>query len=418
MKKVLNRAKVEIVLSKLFVFYFLCLCLLYPYGIKFGAASIRISDIIALIIIAGGIFLILMDFKVNKKILFFIPLFPFLFLELFSPVLGSAFYGYSSSIGNTLRMALLYLPILMYLSVIKHTDLNKVQETFFKTLCWLVPLNFVYSVVQLMIVNNFLPQSLLLTKYFESFIVEEHFAFTDGMRASGFFVNSTALALFGIVAFIFFSFNYLSKRKKIYMLFTILSLALVILSSSRVAYGVAGILILTILIAAPVKKKLVISLVMISSLIGVFIVMKNTISIDEFFSRFTRLQDGLTNDYSFGYRLDIVWPSVINGLSKFPLGTLTQPTNIFELIDSGFLTYYAQGKWMFMICMAIMVGYYFFYAVIDFLKTKSSHSLVLIGLTIYLVISMIVSNPLRSPVYIYVYIFSIALLTYERRYSS
>ena len=117
------------------------------------------------------------------------------------------------------------------------------------------------------------------------------------------------------------------------MFYILASLVLIIASTSRTAYLIAFVFII-IAIFLNFRKSFKLIGIGTIVIIAVIIIINNTLGVEEYFSRFLRLDDGLENDYSLNLRAQVIWPYVLNNLSSYPVGTLVPPTDIFGVIDS------------------------------------------------------------------------------------
>lgn len=395
----------QIFIMRLTVFYLITLCFGYSYGITlFGSINLRVSDFIAIFLVLFGLFLL---FKINNiYIKPFIPILPFLTLEVILPIIGGVFLVSIQDISSGFRIVLLYMPILLYFFFFGTKALSLFDNMIYKTLQWVVILNLIYCSIQFLVLYSILPENVLLENYLSQWAVDDHYRILDGLRASGFFINSTSLSIFGLISMAYFLSKYilLSGRKNLY--FGLTSLILVIASTSRTAYLVALVFIVLVILMN-VRKSFKLILVGSVAILVFIIVINNTLGGEEFFSRFIRLDDGLESDYSLGLRMEVIWPYVITNLSSYPVGTLIPPTNVFGVVDSGYLTYYAQGKWMFIISLIFLLILTAYKYLLKFLKRDNWSVIFLIFILIYIFTSMIVSNPLRNPIVIYFLLYAL-----------
>lgn len=401
----------------LFFIYFSTICFLYPYGISFSKEiSFRISDLFAIFITFFGLLVIIISNRIKKDFLFiFFPIFPFLFLEFLLPLFGSVYFSSFDGIINSIRIVFLFAPILIFVIYFGKNSIANFDRILEKNLTFILILNGIYSLIQFFVVNSYLPETFLITRYFEPYAVDEQYKILDSTRVSGFFVNSTALSLFSILCFIFYFAKYVFLNKSKYLLLSILSLFLILLSGSRVAYIVAIIVLLLNFIYLKWKQKIYILLILVALTLILIALFDKIIDPSEYFIRIIRLRDGLENDYSLALRLEYTWPSVLKGLESYPFGTLLQPTLIFGLIDSGYLTYYAQGKWLFIAAILLMIISYLIKSIKGLILQKSIYQLMIINISIYILIALLVSNPLRSPVLLFFYLIFIYFSYLERR---
>src|SRR5690606_12917300 len=101
-------------------------------------------------------------------------------------------------------------------------------------------------------------------------------------------------------------------------------------------------------------------------------------------------------------RMASYWPHAL--AYYFDLGhpIFTNPTKYVGTIDSGYLTYLLQGGWLMLLLTVVML---FSFLLVSFfkialLKRREYFSFLLLFLSIYVVLGMIISNPLRNPIII------------------
>ena len=143
---------------------------------------------------------------------------------------------------------------------------------------------------------------------------------------------------------------------------------------------------------------------------------EKTIGIDVAFSRFERLADaGLLEDVSFGARVYGTWPTALAAARDYHFGTLIQAPRALPLIDSGYLTYYLQGKWLFVAAVLVLLAGLWLLGLRAFFGPRSQRlGLMTLFLAIFLTGALIISNPPRSPLVISFVVFSLWRLTVER----
>lgn len=400
------------------VLYFTFLCLFYPYGITlFGGVSFRIPDLLAIIVVFLSLITIIAWNKLRLTPIVLYPMIPLISLEIILPILGGVILFNLSDINSGFRIILLYAPLILYFLIFGFSGINAFNYKFQKALKFILILNTFYCLIQIFVLFNLVPSSFLFTIKLKGFAVDEHFKVIDGLRASGFFINSTSLSIFGILSMSYFFAKFISYNKNSFLLYGFLSLLLIVLSTSRTAY-VCALIIFAITILFSLRKSF--KLVFITSLFSMFIIIfiETTVGVDSFFSRFIRLKEGLENDYSLGHRLQITWPYVLESLRGYNFGTLIPPNQVFGVIDSGYLTYYAQGKWLFIIAILNLFVSTSILILKSYLKNVIWSPTFLLFLLIYITLAMVVSNPLRSPILIYMLIYAVVLNNFERRIKS
>ena len=89
------------------------------------------------------------------------------------------------------------------------------DDMVYKTLKWIVILNMLYCFIQFLVLYDVLSMSVLLENYLVRWAVDSHYSVIDGLRASGFFINSTSLSIFGLISMAYFLSKYIkfSGRK-------------------------------------------------------------------------------------------------------------------------------------------------------------------------------------------------------------
>ncbi|WP_121639074.1 O-antigen ligase family protein [Virgibacillus sp. Bac330] len=401
-------------MQKMLILYLLALCFSYTYGINLNSISIRISDIILFAFIFIGVCLIILrkEIRIHPKI--FLPIIPFILLETILPIIG-AFSADLTDIASGFRILILYLPIIVYFLLYGLKGIEILDNRISNSLKIVIVANFIYSMVQLLVVFNYFPENMLVTKYFEQWTVDEHFQIIDGIRASGFFVNTTSLSVFGLISMSYFLAKYRKFHYNKDLLYAAAALTLIIVSTSRMAY-ISATVILVVALLINIRKSWKFFIIISSISTAVLFFINKSVGFDMFFSRFIRLQDGLENDYSMKARL-VNWDNILEILdTTFPIGTLISPIRIFGSIDSGYLTYYAQGKWLFILAlvflflsiMVILCKYLF--------NPNNYWSVIfLLFVSIYVFTALIISNPLRSPTIIFFLTYSIVYIKYESR---
>jgi hypothetical protein len=396
----------EYVNNKISTFYLVSLITLAPYGIP-GGANIRLTDLFALLLLSSGFTLLLYGKKISYRILV-TPLLLFIFLEFYTPIAGMILYG-TSSMTTSIRTILMWMPLILYWGLMdENTNIEKKVDFVLKV--GLV-INLSIAMMQLLISLGFLPEFLLPTYYLQVFAVDEQYKLYESFRSSGLFVNSTGLALFGTLAFIFYYSRILTGIKNT-TIWTFVAFVLVLLTTSRTAVVFMVLVIFLGLFFANIKTKITVSISM-TILIGVLLyVVDIYVGLESFFWRFQRVYDsGLLEDVSFGHIINVLWPSALEGVKDLPFGTLSSSPIVLGVIDSGYLTYYTQGKWIFIFSLL----YLLFYMFIKIFKRVKREELKWIKLFIsflafYILLTMVVNNPMRSQIIIVFILLSFMLL--------
>lgn len=398
--------------------YFICILFLYPYGVIIGGGNnFRLSDLMAIpiLMLAGYLIYYLQTIKIypllNSILLIFIS------LEILFPFLGlMAGYAGVGAISNSLRMALIWLPFYMFVLISETSNMERFYVFFRKVLKFSVIVNFVYGLIQILVRLRFLPRDLLFTALFEEFAVDDHFRVTDGIRASGFFVNTTSLSTFGLLALGYFYSRFISKLQRIDGIFVIISFFLILLTTSRTAVFISFSILFFGWFFISNKLKIYSALIFVLFIICLFLTIDFYIGSEVIFNRFYRLMEGgASADLSFSARSDRIWPLVFQNLKFYEYGTLVSAVSKVGLIDSGYLTYYAQGKWPFLGVLLIML-FFFLFTSFKFIYQRGNYGLFLLFcLCLYLFGSMTVLNSIRNPLVIFFLIFALWLSDYNRK---
>ncbi len=406
-------------ISQLLLLYLISILFTYPYGIKVISDNyIRLPDLVALAIggFAALCWLILGKSKLKLRPL--LPILPFLCLELIFPILGAIYYGPISVSLSSGRIVLLYLPVTICIFRLSTVSALKLDFKLEKLLKIALITNLIYAIIQLAVSIGILPEFLLITNSLESFAADEHFNQISSLRVSGFFVNATALASFGIVAMSYFLAKFQVKSNRRYLSYVMLALLLVMVSTSRSAYIVALLIIVFGLLTSKFNKSFKISLTIILSVLFLLLLLNFYLEIDYevFFERFIRIQEqGLQQDFSWDTRVEGLWPIILDKVKEYRWGTLVPSVKILGIIDSGYLTYYAQGKWIF---ITGLLSSFVSVLIASFRikKTRQKWSVFLLRyLLVYLSLSMVVSNPMRSPVVIFALLYGLWFLSIDEK---
>lgn len=406
----IERLKIIDILHVLLIGYILALIFFYPYGLPLvGSNNLRVSDLLAFPMLGLSIVLLVQRNKIYHYPVLNSFVFIFVFFELAYPILG-LLVGYEGlgAIGNTLRMALIWLPFYFYILLSEPSKVWELDGFLNKVLRYSIVLNIIYGVIQIAVRIKVLPYSFLVTKHLEPFAVDSHFRVVDGIRASGFFVNTTGLSVFAILAMSYFLASYIGKKRSSDALFVLLSFLTLVLTTSR-AGVFTGLAILALgWWFIPAKGKLVSLGVFFSVALVAYLLIDYYVGTDVLFGRFTRLlEGGATADRSFSHRTERLWPRVFQRLQAFEYGTLVNSVNKVGLVDSGYLTYYAQGKWPFVVALALFLLGTLVKSLNILLDRTNWANFLILAIVIYLIFTMVVLNPMRSPFVIFFLLFGL-----------
>jgi hypothetical protein len=404
--------------QRIVAWYLVALLYLYPYGVAIGGeASLRLSDPFALLAMVVGAGAILYRGGIRMDRIGLAIAGAFVLLELATPFVGAVGYRRPGDAVSALRMAMLWLPMvfLTMLAPARHSLLFEAKlERVLAVTLWL---NFGYAILQIASTLGVVPRALLVTSWLEPWAVDRNYNLIEGLRPSGFFANSTALSVFGIVGLCFFYARYVYHTQRRDFVNSLLSIGVIILSTSRTAYAAgAVILIAGWLHLAPGRKGLF-ALLFAAGVAAVLAVVEQTVGIDAAFYRFQRIaESGLLEDVSLGHRIYGSWPTAIAAARDYPLGTLVQAPRALPLIDSGYLNYYLQGRWPFIAALGVLLAGHWWLGLRAFFGPASRRlGLMALFLAIYLSAAMVVSNPLRSPLMIAFVVFALWRLGFELR---
>jgi hypothetical protein len=403
--------------EQLFLIYLASLLYLYPYGIALGpVASIRVTDVLGLLCVLLGGVAILLRKAVRIDPVFLVVMGPFVFLELATPVIGAVGYRQPLAAVSTLRIAILWFPIVFLTMLAAQKMEPRVERKLRVLLATTLCLNVAYALVQIAVDLGYVPGWLAFTSFLEPWAVDRQFTVIEGLRPSGFFVKTTALSVFGIVCLCFFYASYAANRKQADLHLALLSLFLVVLTTSRAGYAAAAMILAIGWLSLTGRNKIIVLLALGLAGSVVLLAIDATMGIERMFHRFQRLaESGLLADVSFGQRVSDIWPAALAAASDYPMGTLISAPRIAALIDSGYLAYYLQGKWVFIASIAFMlVGQWLIG--LRFLRDSllRGGALMILFLASYVTVGMIVTNPLRSPVLIFFATFAFWKLKTER----
>jgi hypothetical protein len=261
------------------------------------------------------------------------------------------------------------------------------------------------------------PGAFLVTSWLEPWAVDRNYNLIQGLRPAGFFANSTGLSVFGIVCLAFFYARFVSGASRRDFMHVLLALGVIVLSTSRTAYAAGAAILFAGWLHLSPRRKGVIALILAAGIAALLVVVEQTVGIDDAFYRFQRLADsGLLEDASLGKRVYESWPAAIAAAQAYPIGTLVQATRALPVIDSGYLNYYLQGRWIFVTALAVLLAGLWWIGLRAFFGPASRRlGLLVLFLAIYLSAAMIVSNPMRLPLMITFIVFTLWRIRFEEQ---
>jgi hypothetical protein len=398
--------------SILTIMLFLSYVFAFQYGFNIIAGdALRITDVIAILCIGCGLLIL----TIHQKVIFHRSLFlviPFMFLEFSLPLVGSIVQDDFLAATSIFRFTLYWFPALMLASILRDSDIPFVELLFTRAISIAIIANLLYALIQMLVYEGLISEVFLITKHFESWVID---TYKFSKRVSGFFGNSTSLGILGVIGMVFFLAKSQAQHASSDIFLMGLSIIIVILSTSRAIYVCALGIMAIFLITNHFIRSFQIFLIITLMFIPVSFMIDQTVGVDSFFQRFTRLQEeGINEDYSWTTRRDVLWPQTIRLIQEhYPFGTLVHPIRYTGIIDSGYLTYYAQGKWVFLGALLILIFPIMWKGFRIGLKKHSWSGLFLFYLSIYILIHMIVTNPMRSGLVIFVLLLGIRFFSYD-----
>jgi hypothetical protein len=402
--------------SDLLCIYLFTLLCFYPYGLMFGENSFRVSDLVSISLVGLGLIQLVKTGRANKAVLFLFVVSPFFLMEIVTPILGSFLHN-GLFLMASFKVLLSYLPMIFLFVFYNYKNFWMLDKRIEKLMKVSLFIQLAVSIIQIMVIFGYLPPNFLLQSLLEPWAVDNHYKFVDGVRASGLANNGIELSMIGILLLIYFTSKLMYKFENKYLFYSILSLTLIILTTTRAAILAAIIIILCCLIFARIswisKGKFLTTLIV--AVVGLLILINYTLGLDELFYRFLRIgNEGLANDFSYSFRNEVLWPNVLEGLRSYPHGTLINPYEIFGVIDSGYLSYFAQGTYLFALTYLIFIIGCFSIALIGILRNKNVvMGVFMVNIVIYITIAMYFYNLMRLPLIIFFILYSLAGLAIQ-----
>ena len=390
--------------------YLVTLLFLHPYGIALNAeANLRFPDLVALVALMAGFGGILLRGKVYVNHLFYVICGAFVVLELVLPVLGAVGYKRPVDLVSAFRMAMFWMPMVFLTMLAPAHRALRFEQRLDSLLLVTLWLNLGYALVQIGVSLGFVPRSLVITNLLSPWALDQNVNIIQGLRPAGFFANSTALSAFAVVCLCFFYAKYVAWRAMRDLVCSLMAVALVVFTASRAAFVAAIVILLVGWLRLPVPRKMTVLSIVVAGSAALLWTIEATIGIAETFYRFQRLlESGLLEDQSFAARFYHIWPAAIDAARDYTVGTLIQAPRALPLIDSGYLNYYLQGKWVFVVALAAMLAGLWFVGIRAFVGGRGQRIGVMsLFLAIYLTGGLIISNPLRSPLVVFFIVFAL-----------
>lgn len=333
-------------------------------------------------------------------VVFFLLL--FVSLEILLPIVGMVVWADVSSVSSSFRAFIYWFPFLLLLLLYvpgSRFDLSKLDGV----ICLAVFLNLFYGLIELGMYLEYLPSYFNFRPYVAGFAPQDRFL-NNRVMSFGFFQNSTAYGVFGFISLVHFLSRLLEndRNKFKYLMFSLFSFVIIVLSTSRVPLASSFIAIsFFVFLSRKTQWNLFLSgFIFVLSFLSIVILFSTEFIL---FSRFTRLiEGGLTGDYSLNQRLTVHWPQALEFYRDLGHPVFTNPAKYLELIDSGYITYYVQGGGMMLAVTFLFITACVFSPILRIIKRKDRsyycYSLLLLG--VYLLLGMFISNPLRNPIVI------------------
>lgn len=376
--------------------FLLLLTLLCFSDIHIPGTSVRIIELFSILFIFCSVFVIC-KYGIPKLNPLYLLLFaPFFLYEISYPLLKFNLSG--------IRFIIYYItPYLMFYYYFNHLR----KENFANNL---------KTIVKFFIVINF---SMLCFQYLDRFsgldiyktirlILSPFYNAEDtgfaGTRATGMFSNATGLAIAAYLVHL-----YLLSSKGVSKFWISLNLALIFFSGSRVVILCVLLSFVYLFFISKASKKL--ATILVLTLLCAILWYYNIFEyLNMFIERFSRLIEyGLLNDYSLNHRISTLWgPPIEYSLDRY-YGTVYNPVQKFIVIDSGYITYFAQGGFPFLLVLFGFLAALLMKVIILRNEINSNFNVrfFAINLYVFLIIAMIISNPMRDYLVLFAIVFVI-----------
>ena len=272
---------------------------------------------------------------------------PYLLLDIAAPLIGAVGYGKLADGVSSLRVAVLWFPMLMLALIAAPGAEARFERRLRGLLAVTVWLNIAYAIVQLAAFVGFVPSSFMFTAYLEPWAVDPNFEPVTALRPAGFFFNTTALSVFAIVSVCFFYARYVARRGSTDLLHTVGAAFLAALMMSRTAVVAVGVILAMGWLVFEGRRKFALFAIVAVVVVGFLLFVEYTVGLERAFYRFTRVvESGLLEDDSPGKRINETWPAALEVARDYPIGTWIYAPRVAELIDSGYLNYFIQGRFV------------------------------------------------------------------------
>ena len=155
----------------------------------------------------------------------------FLVMELVIPIVGAVGYRRPVDVVSALRMAMLWLPMVFLTMLVPAVRALDFERSLVRILAVSLWLNLVYAVMQIASTVGFVPRAALVTSWLEPWAVDKNYDIVQGIRPAGFFANSTALSVFGIVSLCFFYARFVVSGSRQNLVHALLAVGIVVLTT-------------------------------------------------------------------------------------------------------------------------------------------------------------------------------------------
>ncbi len=396
-------------LFRLLALYLLVSLFFHPYGVSLiGSAFFRFADVIALLILGLCGFLLLRFGSLNATFLIFWPILPLMMMDVLMPLSGAIVYSTLDGLANGFRIAVMHGLVVSVVCFVdsRRLELLLVQITLVLQIALVA--NLIYCGMQIAVQLGALPDSVLITRLLKPFSdgsVRDH-----KLRPSGFFRMVTDVADLGIVGLAYFGARFQKSNRLYDLLFALLGILLILLSTARAAY--AAMIVIVALILLPyvlsLKPRTLLQIGRVLIIGGgatwlLFWWLGTLLDVEQYFSRIIGVTDtGVAGDNSMFLRTEKVWPRALYIANNFyPHGTLLNPHDVIGALDSGYLAYFVQGRWLALLPVLWLYASLTYLTVIRSWGRRTWAHLYVFYLLSYIVLTMVVSVPLHSPMLLF-----------------
>jgi hypothetical protein len=289
---------------------------------------------------------------------------------------------------------MLWLPMVFLTMLAPSWRSVQFEESLAKLLAVTLWLNLAYAVLQVAAAIGVVPRQLLITEWLQPWAVDHNYNVIQGLRPAGFFNNSTALSVFGIVCLCFFYARHVSSGARKDLVYALVAIGIVVLSTSRAAYAACAAIIFAGWWHLDRPQVHALTAILVAGGAGPLILVQETIGVEVVSTGSSALRRAACWRMNRLVRVHQIWPAALAAARDYTFGTLIQPTRALPLIDSGYLTYYLQGKWPFVAALAALLSSFWYFGLRAFFGLKSQRfGILALFLAIYLAGALLISNP-------------------------